>query len=56
MAGLDVVRDENGVLRVLEDNLRTPSGLAYMNAARDSVAPAFPDFEPRPAAWRPAPA
>jgi carboxylate-amine ligase len=48
VAGLDVVRDENGVLRVLEDNLRTPSGLAYMHAARDSVARAFPDFEPRP--------
>jgi uncharacterized circularly permuted ATP-grasp superfamily protein len=48
VAGLDVVRDENGVLRVLEDNLRTPSGMGYMKAARDSVAPVFPDFEPRP--------
>jgi uncharacterized circularly permuted ATP-grasp superfamily protein len=48
VAGLDVVRDENGVLCVLEDNLRTPSGLGYMKAARDSVAPAFPDFAPRP--------
>jgi carboxylate-amine ligase len=48
VAGLDVVRDEHGVLRVLEDNLRTPSGLGYMKAARDSVAPAFPDFTPRP--------
>jgi uncharacterized circularly permuted ATP-grasp superfamily protein len=35
MAGLDVVRDADGRLLVLEDNLRTPSGLAYMEAARD---------------------
>ena len=56
VAGLDVVRDENGVLRVLEDNLRTPSGLAYMNAARDSVAPAFPRLRATAPAWRPAPA
>src|SRR5213078_3407762 len=35
MAGLDVVRGADGVLMVLEDNLRTPSGVAYMEAARD---------------------
>jgi uncharacterized circularly permuted ATP-grasp superfamily protein len=35
MAGLDVVRDADGRLMVLEDNLRTPSGIAYMEAARD---------------------
>ncbi|MEA2439186.1 MAG: hypothetical protein QOH76_610 [Thermoleophilaceae bacterium] len=35
MAGLDVVRDAGGRLLILEDNLRTPSGLAYMEAARD---------------------
>jgi uncharacterized circularly permuted ATP-grasp superfamily protein len=35
MAGLDVVRDAGGRLMVLEDNLRTPSGVAYMEAARD---------------------
>jgi uncharacterized circularly permuted ATP-grasp superfamily protein len=43
VAGLDVVRDANGVLRVLEDNVRTPSGLAYMLAARESVAKAMPE-------------
>jgi uncharacterized circularly permuted ATP-grasp superfamily protein len=48
VAGLDVVRDETGVLRVLEDNLRTPSGLAFMKAARDSVSAAFPDLPARP--------
>src|SRR3954471_14555972 len=34
-AGLDVVRDPGGRLMVLEDTLRTPSGIAYMEAARD---------------------
>jgi uncharacterized circularly permuted ATP-grasp superfamily protein len=43
VAGLDVVRDADGVLRVLEDNVRTPSGLTYMLAARESVAAAMPD-------------
>lgn len=35
MAGPDVVRDAEGRLLVLEDNLRTPSGIAYMEATRD---------------------
>jgi uncharacterized circularly permuted ATP-grasp superfamily protein len=48
MAGLDLARGSDGVMRVLEDNLRTPSGMAYMSAARDSVAPAFPDLGRRP--------
>ena len=43
VAGLDVVRDADGVLRVLEDNVRTPSGIAYLLAARASVTAAFPD-------------
>jgi uncharacterized circularly permuted ATP-grasp superfamily protein len=42
VAGLDVVRDAGGVLRVLEDNVRTPSGVTYMLAARESVASAMP--------------
>jgi carboxylate-amine ligase len=37
IAGLDVVRDAEGKLRVLEDNLRTPSGMAYALAARQIV-------------------
>jgi carboxylate-amine ligase len=37
IAGLDVVRDANGEFLVLEDNLRTPSGLAYASAARSAV-------------------
>lgn len=34
IAGLDLVRDARGRLRVLEDNTRNPSGLAYLLAAR----------------------
>jgi uncharacterized circularly permuted ATP-grasp superfamily protein len=35
IAGLDVVRDRDGRFLVLEDNLRTPSGIAYVVAARE---------------------
>ncbi|HEX8206147.1 MAG TPA: circularly permuted type 2 ATP-grasp protein [Solirubrobacteraceae bacterium] len=38
LAGLDVIRCESGDFRVLEDNLRTPSGLAYAFAAREAIA------------------
>jgi uncharacterized circularly permuted ATP-grasp superfamily protein len=34
IAGLDVVRDDRGAWMVLEDNVRTPSGLGYWPAAR----------------------
>ncbi|MDO9355912.1 MAG: circularly permuted type 2 ATP-grasp protein [Solirubrobacteraceae bacterium] len=37
IAGMDLVRDGDGELLVLEDNCRTPSGLAYALAARDAV-------------------
>ncbi|HEX2084043.1 MAG TPA: circularly permuted type 2 ATP-grasp protein, partial [Solirubrobacteraceae bacterium] len=47
LAGLDVVRCADGSFRVLEDNLRTPSGLAYAIAAREVVAPMLGDA-PRP--------
>src|SRR3712207_8856314 len=36
VAGLDVVRLPSGEFQVLEDNLRTPSGLAYAIAAREA--------------------
>jgi uncharacterized circularly permuted ATP-grasp superfamily protein len=39
LAGLDVVRLPSGEFQVLEDNLRTPSGLAYAFAAREAVLP-----------------
>jgi len=38
VAGLDVVRDRDGAFRVLEDNLRTPSGIAYAVAAREVLS------------------
>ncbi|WP_224248932.1 circularly permuted type 2 ATP-grasp protein [Hyalangium gracile] len=30
VAGIDLIRDERGTFRVLEDNLRTPSGVSYV--------------------------
>ena len=36
-AGLDVVRCEDGRFRVIEDQLRMPSGLAYTVAMRDAL-------------------
>jgi carboxylate-amine ligase len=39
VAGLDLVRDEEGEFRVLEDNLRMPSGACYAFAVREVVAP-----------------
>src|SRR4051794_28069278 len=42
VAGLDVVRGADGHFRVLEDNLRTPSGMAYALAARRAIAEHLP--------------
>ncbi len=38
VAGLDLVRDADGALLVLEDNLRMPSGASYALAVREAVA------------------
>lgn len=38
IAGFDIVRDEDGTLLVLEDNVRTPSGIAYAMAVSEVVA------------------
>jgi len=35
IAGIDIVRDADGRLLVLEDNLRTPSGISYVLENRD---------------------
>jgi uncharacterized circularly permuted ATP-grasp superfamily protein len=48
MAGLDVVRGEDGRFMVLEDNLRTPSGLAYMEATRDTLEERLPESGQQP--------
>jgi uncharacterized circularly permuted ATP-grasp superfamily protein len=39
VAGLDIVRDCDGSFKVLEDNVRTPSGIAYAVATRESLEP-----------------
>ena len=39
VAGLDLIRDEEGKLLVLEDNLRMPSGATYAIAVREAVEP-----------------
>ena len=48
LAGLDIVRTPEGEFQVLEDNLRTPSGLAYAFAARRAVATALESPDPIP--------
>jgi uncharacterized circularly permuted ATP-grasp superfamily protein len=49
VAGLDLVRDEGGGFRVLEDNLRMPSGACYAFAIREVVAPEIATgVRPRP--------
>ncbi len=40
--GCDLIRDANGVYRVLEDNLRSPSGVSYMLGNRSVMARSFP--------------
>jgi carboxylate-amine ligase len=47
LAGLDVVRDGQGRFHVLEDNARTPSGLAYAMAASDAVSDVLGIDRPR---------
>lgn len=47
VVGFDLVRGSDGQLRVLEDNLRTPSGLAYSAAVRGAVARQFPESAAR---------
>ena len=43
VAGIDVVRDEDGEFRVLEDNLRCPSGVSYVLANRAAMARVLPE-------------
>ena len=43
ICGFDLIRDPNGELIVLEDNLRTPSGISYEIAARAAILAGLPD-------------
>jgi uncharacterized circularly permuted ATP-grasp superfamily protein len=47
IAGIDLIRDEKGVFYVLEDNLRTPSGVSYMLENREITKRLFPDLLPQ---------
>jgi len=44
LCGTDIVRDEAGRFRVLEDNVRTPSGVSYVVENRHLMMRAFPDL------------
>ena len=44
VSGIDIVRDEEGQLCVLEDNLRCPSGVSYVLANRSAMARMLPEL------------
>jgi len=44
VAGIDLIRDEQGNFRVLEDNLRSPSGVSYVMENRRTMARVFPNL------------
>jgi len=44
VAGIDLVRDAEGSYRVLEDNLRTPSGISYVIENRRAMTHVFPEL------------
>jgi uncharacterized circularly permuted ATP-grasp superfamily protein len=44
IAGIDLVRDDKGNFFVLEDNLRTPSGVSYVLANRHVLKRVLPDL------------
>jgi len=44
VAGIDLIRDEKGIFRVLEDNLRSPSGVSYVMENRRTMARVFPNL------------
>lgn len=43
ICGTDLVRDKDGVVYVLEDNLRVPSGVSYMLGNREVMKRLFPE-------------
>ncbi len=44
VAGIDLIRGPDGAFRVLEDNLRTPSGVSYVLENRHVMKKAFPQI------------
>lgn len=44
ISGIDLIRGEDGNFYILEDNLRTPSGVSYMLENREVTKRLFPDM------------
>jgi uncharacterized circularly permuted ATP-grasp superfamily protein len=44
VAGIDLIRDETGAWRVLEDNVRVPSGVSYVISNRQVMAQTLPEL------------
>ena len=44
IAGIDIVRNDAGEFKVLEDNLRVPSGVSYMLENRKMLMRLFPEL------------
>ena len=44
VAGIDLVRDGDGKMCVLEDNLRIPSGISYVVENRRAMTHVFPEL------------
>ena len=44
ISGIDLIRGEDGTYYILEDNLRTPSGVSYMLENREVTKRLFPDL------------
>jgi uncharacterized circularly permuted ATP-grasp superfamily protein len=44
VCGIDLVRDDQGGFRVLEDNVRVPSGVSYVIENRRAMARVFPEL------------
>ncbi|MFX6888137.1 circularly permuted type 2 ATP-grasp protein, partial [Acinetobacter baumannii] len=44
ISGIDIIRDGDGEFFVLEDNLRTPSGVSYMIESRNISQQLMPEL------------
>ncbi len=44
VSGIDLVRDQHGIWRVLEDNVRVPSGVSYVLSNRRAMSQMFPEM------------
>ena len=47
IAGIDLIRGNDGIYRVLEDNVRCPSGVSYVMTNRRAVNAALPEIAAR---------